>query len=94
VVIQRFGGALNLNVHFHALVPDGVFAGEPGTLAFHRIGRLTALDAEEVLAAVEPLVDRRLRAPTATASTQAPSFRPGSVSGWSGCAGTSCVRRW
>jgi len=62
VVIQRFGGALNLNVHFHALVPDGVFAGEPGTLAFHRIGRLTALDAEEVLAAVEPLVDRRLRA--------------------------------
>ena len=29
VVIQRFGGALNLNVHFHALVPDGVFAGEP-----------------------------------------------------------------
>jgi Putative transposase/Transposase zinc-binding domain len=62
VVIQRFGGALNLNVHFHALVPDGVFAGKPGTLAFHRIGRLTALDADEVLAAVEPLVDRRLRA--------------------------------
>jgi Putative transposase len=26
VVIQRFGGALNLNVHFHALVLDGVFA--------------------------------------------------------------------
>ena len=23
VVIQRFGGALNLNVHFHALVLDG-----------------------------------------------------------------------
>jgi hypothetical protein len=22
-VIQRFGGALNLNVHFHTLVPDG-----------------------------------------------------------------------
>ena len=26
IVIQRFGGALNLNVHFHALVLDGVFA--------------------------------------------------------------------
>jgi hypothetical protein len=26
VVIQRFGGALNLNVHLHALVLDGVFA--------------------------------------------------------------------
>jgi hypothetical protein len=61
VVIQRFGGALNLNLHFHALVPDGVFAGEPGKLAFHRVGRRTTLDAEEVLAAVEPLVDRRLR---------------------------------
>jgi hypothetical protein len=64
-VIQRFGGALgalNLNVHFHALVPDGVYAGEPGKLAFHRVGRLTALDAEEVLAAVDPLVARRLRA--------------------------------
>lgn len=23
--IQRFGGSVNLNVHFHALVPDGVF---------------------------------------------------------------------
>jgi hypothetical protein len=62
VVIQRFGGALNLNVHFHALVPDGVFAGEPGTLGFHPVGGLTALDVDEVLAAVEALVDRRLRA--------------------------------
>src|SRR5438093_5927138 len=26
VMIQRFGGALNLNVHVHALVIDGVFA--------------------------------------------------------------------
>jgi hypothetical protein len=26
--VQRFGGALNLNVHFHCVVPDGVFAGE------------------------------------------------------------------
>jgi hypothetical protein len=25
VIIQRFGGALNLNVHLHALVLDGVF---------------------------------------------------------------------
>ncbi len=62
VVIQRFGGALNLNVHFHALVPDGVFVGEPGNLAFHRAGPLTALDVEEVLAALDPLVDRRLHA--------------------------------
>jgi hypothetical protein len=30
VCVQRFGGALNLNVHFHALVLDGVFHREPG----------------------------------------------------------------
>jgi hypothetical protein len=28
--VQRFGGALNLNVHFHTLVPDGVFELLPG----------------------------------------------------------------
>ncbi|MCI0410116.1 MAG: transposase, partial [Acidobacteria bacterium] len=28
--IQRFGDALNLNVHFHTLVLDGVYDGDPG----------------------------------------------------------------
>lgn len=27
--IQRFGGALNINVHFHSLVPDGVWTEDP-----------------------------------------------------------------
>ena len=63
-VIQRFGGALNLNVHVHALVLDGVFAKDgAGTLVFHPAPRLTALDVAEVLATVEPrirgLLDRR-----------------------------------
>src|SRR2546422_4014864 len=32
-VIQRFGGGLNLNVHFHTLLFDGVFfEGDKGTL--------------------------------------------------------------
>jgi len=35
-VIQRFGGGLQLNVHFHSLFLDGVFAeAADGTLAFH-----------------------------------------------------------
>src|SRR5712691_10587550 len=35
-VIQRFGGGLQLNVHFHTLLLDGVFAeGADGTLEFH-----------------------------------------------------------
>ncbi len=44
-VIQRFGGALNLNVHIHALVLDGVFAREgTGALRFHPTPDLTTLD--------------------------------------------------
>ena len=61
-VIQRSGGAANLNLHIHAIVLDGVFARDAaGTLRFHRTPELTTLDAEEVLATVEPLVARRLQ---------------------------------
>ena len=60
-VIQRFGGALNLNVHVHALVFDGVFARTAaGALTFHPTRPLTALDVEEVLATVEPRIARLL----------------------------------
>jgi hypothetical protein len=34
--LQRFGGSLNLNLHFHAIVADGVFAPDPeGKIRFH-----------------------------------------------------------
>jgi hypothetical protein len=34
--VQRFGGSLNLHIHFHTLVLDGVFAREEeGALRFH-----------------------------------------------------------
>lgn len=37
-IIQRFGAALNVNVHTHALVLDGVFADDgTGTLVFHPV---------------------------------------------------------
>jgi hypothetical protein len=40
IVIQRFGGALNLNLHFHALILDGVFAPiDGGALAFHALAQ-------------------------------------------------------
>jgi Putative transposase len=39
-LIQRFGSALNLNVHFHILIPDGVYRpGRPGLRAGQRPGR-------------------------------------------------------
>jgi len=60
-VIQRFGGALNLNLHTHVLGLDGVFARDgAGALTFHPARRLTALDVEEVLATVEPRIKRLL----------------------------------
>jgi hypothetical protein len=60
-IVQRFGGALNLNVHVHALVMDGVFArDEAGALVFHPAPRLTDLDMAEVLATVEPRIRRVL----------------------------------
>jgi hypothetical protein len=60
-VIQRFGGALNLNVHIHALVLDGVFAkNRAGALMFHPVAGLTALDVAEVLATVAPGIARLL----------------------------------
>lgn len=39
-LIQRFGSALNLNIHFHMLLPDGVHVGgrDPrGQPRFHRV---------------------------------------------------------
>ena len=60
-IVQRFGGALNLNVHVHALVLDGVFAQDrAGALTFHPAPRLTAMDVAEVLATVEPRITRLL----------------------------------
>jgi Putative transposase len=35
-IVQRFGSSLTLNVHFHAIVMDGVYAEQPdGSLLFH-----------------------------------------------------------
>ncbi len=34
-VIQRFGGGLNLNIHFHTLALDGVFSEDATGLRFH-----------------------------------------------------------
>jgi len=60
-VLQRFGGALNLNVHIHALVLDGVFVKDlTGAVGFHPTPSLSALDVAEVLATVEPRIARLL----------------------------------
>ena len=49
-LIQRFGSALNLNIHFHMLFLDGVFTGDAyGKLRFHRV-RAPAIEELNTLA--------------------------------------------
>jgi hypothetical protein len=60
VIIQRFGGALNLNVHLHALVLDGVFAMDGSVVAFHPMRRLTREDVADVVALIARRVERLL----------------------------------
>jgi hypothetical protein len=61
VMIQRFGGALNLNVHVHALVIDGVFTPDGERLRFQAARRLTRDNVAEVVAVVAHRIDRLLR---------------------------------
>ena len=50
--VQRFGSALNLNVHFHALVMDGVYAKDPKRGGGFQFFRAPSLKTEEVEALV------------------------------------------
>ena len=57
-IVQRFGGAMNLNVHVHALVLDGVLTPDGAGVRFHPMPPLTAADVADVLATIEPCVRR------------------------------------
>src|SRR5881409_2717047 len=57
--VQRFGGAVNVHVHFHTLVLDGVFVHEPdGTLRFHPASPPTDDDVRRVVARVRRRLER------------------------------------
>ncbi len=60
--IQRFGGALNTNVHFHALIFDGVYTRATPTARprFHRLPPPTDADIAALLARVHRRVRRLL----------------------------------
>jgi hypothetical protein len=62
-VIQRFGGGLNLNIHFHTLLFDGVFfaEGEKGTLGFWPLPPPTDEEVGTVLARIAARVQRLLK---------------------------------
>ncbi len=60
-IVQRFGAALNLNVHIHALVLDGVFAlGADGRPAFREGDPPSGEEVGQVLEVVGRRVDRLL----------------------------------
>jgi hypothetical protein len=60
-VVQRFGSGLELNVHYHLLGLDGVFApGPDGTLRFHRLPPPSDADVARLVAAIARRVGRLL----------------------------------
>ena len=53
-LVQRFGSALNLNVHLHMIVLDGAYSFDGDTPRFHDVGAPTT-------AAMQTLLDRIIR---------------------------------
>jgi hypothetical protein len=60
-MIQRFGAALNVNIHTHALVLDGVFAEDAtGTLVFHPAPPPEGAALDALLATIVRRIERLL----------------------------------
>ena len=75
-VIQRFGGGLQLNVHFHTLLLDGVFAeGADGALQFHAAEPPSDEEVARLLATIYRRV-RRLLARRGLEMDDAPDVDP------------------
>ena len=60
-LIQRFGSALNLNLHFHVLFIDGVFSSKSnGQLRFHRINAPTSKELNTLVGTISERIARYL----------------------------------
>ena len=59
--VQRFGSALNLNIHVHAILPDGVFFEEDnGQVRFHPLFPPKYSDLEKLIRKLVPGLLRKL----------------------------------
>ena len=47
-VVQRFGSALNLNLHFHTLSPDGVWEKRGDDLIFRKLGQPSEQEVRDI----------------------------------------------
>ena len=59
-LIQRFGGALNLNVHFHMLVPDGVYVRTATGPAFRELAAPQSGELQELVERMAVRIGRQL----------------------------------
>ena len=59
--VQRFGSALNLNVHFHCVIPDGVFVRDGDELRFLALHRPSAEELQRLLSRLVRRITRLLR---------------------------------
>jgi hypothetical protein len=59
-LVQRFGSAVNLNLHYHTLVLDGVYRERDGAATFWPLPPPTQRDVEKVCAAIARRVHRLL----------------------------------
>ena len=57
-LIQRFGSALNLNIHFHMLFLDGVYEDTGGGLRFRRVPPPTVAAFEKLVHDISARVGR------------------------------------
>jgi hypothetical protein len=61
--VQRFGDSLNLNVHFHCVIPDGVFVTEGAGLRFEALSAPTDAELDVLLRKIARRLIRLLRPP-------------------------------
>jgi len=59
-LIQRFGSALNLNIHFHMLLLDGVYAGAHGQPCFQRVKAPDRAELEQLVYTISERTGRYL----------------------------------
>jgi len=58
--VQRFGGLVNLDVHFHLVVPDGVFVESDAGLRFEMLPVPTNTNVLAILDRIMRQLARRL----------------------------------
>lgn len=60
-LIQRYGGTINLNVHYHVLFIEGAYEDRDGKAVFHRAGAPTDDKVKAILETVQKRVIRLLK---------------------------------